>query len=148
MCLGHWAPDQGGVGGVSGVKVTGRLDHQFRGSWGSDVLASPVPGRQSLWPGFLTRHFGSTAWAETLIMCGISTSVRDVFTQLEELNYHSSIALREWAGESLVERRAELKSRYKDLKREIDGRQGARGQAKGREATVAAHGVVGRGVAT
>ena len=63
-------------------------------------------------------------------MCGISTSVRDVFTQLEELNYHSSIALREWAGESLVERRAELKSRYKDLRREISGRQGGRGKEK------------------
>ena len=63
-------------------------------------------------------------------MCGISITVRDVFMQLEELNYQSSIALREWAMEPLVERRATLKSRCQDLRREINGRQGGRGKEK------------------
>ena len=74
---------------------------------------------------------GARLGGETLVARGISIPVHDVFMQLEELNYQSSIALREWAPEPLVERRAELKSRYKDLMREIDGRRRARGKAKG-----------------
>ena len=117
-------------GGATRDSHKGDLGGLIVASSVSGQLASGAPGRQSLWPGFLKRHFESTAWAETILMCGEDIQVRDVFMRLKELNYQSSIALRKWAEEPLVERRATLKSRYKDLTREIDGRQGARGKAK------------------
>ena len=52
--------------------------------------------------GFMQRWFGKTTWGETLLMCGISTKVHDVFQILDYLNHESSMSLRNWSGKPVA----------------------------------------------
>ena len=74
------------------------------------------------YPGFFKRWFGSTTWAETLVMCGINIQVHDTHMHLDDLNHASSLALRSWGGKTVQQSRAELKDYWHLLRKEVDNR--------------------------
>lgn len=74
------------------------------------------------YPGFFKRWFGSTTWAETLVMCGINIQVHDTHMHLDDLNHASSLALRSWGGKPVKQSRAELKDYWHLLRKEVAAR--------------------------
>ena len=94
------------------------------------------------YPGFLKRHFGSTTWGETLLMCGISMAVNDMHVTLEDLNHESSQSLRYWRGRTLAEKRKDVKNYYDTIEWEIAMRT-EKGHQKGTRSPVSGVGKQG-----
>jgi hypothetical protein len=75
------------------------------------------------YPGFFKRFFGNTVYGETMVQCGISQPVHDLFEQLQALNHTSSLVLRLWSA-PLEATRREIKESYLMFENEMLRRQG------------------------